>query len=61
MRPWENVSMDFVVALPMTQGSKYLVIMVVDKFSKMAHFMANHKTEDVSHVADLCFKEIIRL
>jgi hypothetical protein len=35
---WENVSMDFMVSLPPSKGFDAIMV-VVDQFSKMAHFI----------------------
>ena len=61
VRPWEDVSMDFIVALPRTQRGKDAIMVVVDRFSKMAHFVTCHKSDDACNVADLYYKEIVRL
>ena len=42
-----------------TQG-KDLIMLVIDRFSKIAHFVAYHKANELSHVANLYFKDIIR-
>jgi len=48
LKPCDDVGMDFIVAPPRIQSGMDVIMVVMDRFSKMAHFILRHKTDDAS-------------
>mgnify|MGYP000532974220 FL=1 len=59
-RPWVSLSMDFITDLPLVGGHD-TVLVIVDRFSKMAHFVPCSKTISGEETVDLFLKNIVRL
>ena len=51
--------MDFVLGLPCTTKIHELIFVIMDRFSKMAHFLPCSETSDASRTATIYFDEIV--
>jgi transposase InsO family protein len=53
--------MDFIVGLPLTTRKKDSILVIVDRLTKTAHFIAVHTTYSVQHYVELYMDHIVRL
>jgi hypothetical protein len=60
-RRWASVSMDLITDLPPTPRDHDSVLVVVDRLSKMAHFVPCKKTLSSQELAVIFAREVIRL
>ncbi|RDX73515.1 hypothetical protein CR513_46874, partial [Mucuna pruriens] len=59
--PWIDISMDFLLGLPVSHNGRDFIFIIMDRFSKMTHFILHHKSDDACHVANLFFREVVGL
>ena len=58
---WDLITMDFVVGLPLTGRKHDSVWVVVDRLTKLAHFLRMRTDYSLDKLAELYIKEIVRL
>ena len=58
---WEHITMDFITGLPRSFRGNDSIWVIVDWFSKIAHFLAMKKKQSVESLAHLYIESIIRL
>ena len=61
MWKWENITMDFVVGLPRSPRDKDAIWDVIDRITKVAHFILMKTTNSASNLVPLYIKEMVRL
>lgn len=57
--PWRNISMDFVVKLPLSKGFDSIFV-VVDKFTKMTHYVRARESMTAKQLAEPYLSRIFR-
>lgn len=58
--PWSNIALDFVTGLPPSEGNT-TVLTVVDRFSKMVHFIPLPKLPTAKETAEVMLFQVFRL
>ena len=58
---WEDITMDFITGLSRSFRGNDSIWVIVDRFSKIAHFLAIKKKQSVESLAHLYVENIVRL
>jgi hypothetical protein len=58
---WEEIGMDFVTGLPRTQKGNDSIWVIIDRLTKVAHFITVKTTFGGAALARIYLKEIVRL
>lgn len=59
-RPWSHIAVDFVTGLPASSG-KSVILTIIDRFSKSAHFVALEKFPTALEMTQLLIDHVFRL
>ena len=58
---WEKIKMDFLVGLPRCQSGYDAIWVIVDRLTKVAHFLPMKNSDSIEKLVELYVKEIVRL
>ncbi|GJP54459.1 hypothetical protein CLOM_g13545 [Closterium sp. NIES-68] len=58
-QPWHVVSLDFITGLPTPTSGHDVILVIIDKFSKMGHFIPTHATARTEETPQLFVRYII--
>ena len=58
---WEDISMDFIVGLPRVQRGYNAIWVIVDRLTKLAHFIPVKDSTTSDQLAQIYIREIVRL
>jgi hypothetical protein len=58
---WDDINMDFIVGLPNTSRHHDLIWVIVDRLTKVAHFLLVHTTDKAQKYAELYIDRIVCL
>ena len=58
---WEDISMDFIVSLPCSQKGHDSIWVIVDRLTKVAHFIPVRTAYNADKLAELYIDNILRL
>ena len=60
-RPWQQVSMDLITALPRSRLGNDAIVVFVDKLTKLNHYVATTTNVTAPQLATLFMREVVRL
>jgi hypothetical protein len=58
---WEDISVDFIIGLPNTSQKHDSIWVIIDRLTKVAHFLPVHTTYTTKKYAKIYLEQIIRL
>ena len=58
---WEHITMDFLVGLPRTQAGYDAIWVIMDRVTKLSHFLAIWNNFSLNKLAKLYISEIVKL